>query len=249
MCNLYHVSPKTDFEVFIRRHAESWTVPDYELRTVGPNQPGVFFRPAGAGAGAVGQVGQVGQWGLIRPGQPERIDYLPSKVPGKRGRPRSTNNARIEGIERKPTFKAAWLGGHRCLVPAAWYQEPNWETGRNIWWQMRRADGDPWMLAGLWSEWVDLKTGELVPNFTMLTTNCDAHPLLNRLHKPDPELPADAQDKRSLIHIEPADWARWLHGSIDDAHSLIKPPPVEAFDMSDAVKTDEALAGMKPKPD
>lgn len=237
MCNLYHVAPKGDFAAYIARHARSWAVPDYEMRTVGPNQDGVFFRAAG-----VDVVGQVGQWGMIRPGQPERIDYLPSKVPGKRGRPRSTNNARIEGVEKKVTFRAAWTSGRRCLVPAAWYQEPNWESGKNIWWHLARADGDPWMLAGLWSEWTDMKTGELVPNFTVITTNCDTHPLLNRLHKPDPELPPDKQDKRSLVHVQPTDWDRWLNGTVDDALQLVKPPPLEAFDLADAAKTDEVLA-------
>lgn len=240
MCNLYHVTPKNDLEIYIRRHASSWSLPEYDMRTVGPNQSGVFLR-----AGADELIGEVGQWGLIRPGQPERIDYLPSKIPGKRGRPRSTNNARIEGIEKKATFKAAWSEGRRCLVPAAWYQEPNWETGKNIWWQLKRADGDPWMLAGLWSEWVDLKTGELVPNFTMLTTNCDSHPLLNRLHRPDPDLPPDAQDKRSLVHIGPEDWEQWLQGTAEEARTLVHPPKVDAFDPAVADQTDHALAALK----
>ncbi len=239
MCNLYHVSPKDDFKVYVAKHAARWVVPAYATRTVGPNQDGVFFVAA---EGAF--IGHVGQWGMIRPGQPERIDYLPSQVPGKRGRPRSTNNARIEGIEKKVTFKAAWAAGRRCLVPAAWYQEPNWETGKNIWWQLKRADGAPWMLAGLWSEWTDPKTGELVPNFTLITTNCDSHPLLNRLHKPAPELPPDAQDKRSLIHVDPSDWETWLHGRHEDVLPLIKPPAVESFDLSDAVRTDAALAAL-----
>lgn len=229
MCNLYHVSPKAELEIYLRRHADAWTVPEHELRTVGPFQPGVFFRAAEQCV-----VGQIGQWGLIRPGQPERIDYLPSKVPGKRGRPRSTNNARIEGIETKPTFKAAWQNGRRCLVPASWYQEPNWETGRNIWWQLRRRDGEPWMLAGLWSEWTDPETGELVPSYTLITTNCDSHPLLRRLHKPDPDLPADKQDKRSLVHVEPESWGAWLRGNVAEARELIAPPPVPTVDMAQA---------------
>lgn len=241
MCNLYHVTPKGDFATYIARHAADWLVPDYEMRTVGPNQDGVFFRAAGQAV-----VGQVGQWGLIRPGQPDRIDYLPSKVPGKKRRPRSTNNARIETVATRPTFKAAWAAGHRCLVPAAWYQEPNWETGKNVWWQLKRADGQPWMLAGLWSEWTDMKTGELVPNFTLLTTNCDTHPLLKRLHKPDPELPADAQDKRSLVHVEATNWDHWLRGTMEEALQLIQPPTVEAFNLSDAVKTDQLLAAQAP---
>jgi putative SOS response-associated peptidase YedK len=170
---------------------------------------------------------------------------MPSKVPGKLGRPRSTNNARIEGIEKKATFKDAWLKGRRCLIPATWYQEPNWETGKNIWWQLKRADRQPWMLAGLWSEWTDPKTGEIVPNFTAITTNCDTHPLLNRLHKPDPSLPPDQQDKRSLAHIDPADWDRWFHGSLEDAKALVTPQPAEVFDLADAIRTDAALAAMR----
>jgi putative SOS response-associated peptidase YedK len=102
MCNLYHVGAKEDFKVYVAKHAARWVIPYYAMRTVGPNQDSVFFV-----ATEDAYVGQVEQWGLIRPGQPERIDYLPSKVPGKRGRPRCTNNARIEGIEKKVTFKAA----------------------------------------------------------------------------------------------------------------------------------------------
>jgi len=237
MCNLYHVSPKGDFAAYVGGQARAWVVPEYEMLTVGPNQDGVFFRADGQEV-----IGQIGQWGMIRPGQPERIDYLPSKVAGKRGRPRSTNNARIEGIEKKVTFKAAWVSGKRCLVPAQWYQEPNWETGKNVWWQLRRADAAPWMLAGLWSEWTDLKTGEVVPNFTLITTNCDSHPLLNRLHKPDPHLSADAQDKRSLVHIGPDDWDRWLTGQVSDAVELVRPPPMEDFDLADAFRVDQMLA-------
>lgn len=239
MCNLYNVSPKGEFSTYVAREAPRWMVPDYELGTVGPFQPGVYFRAAGGDV-----VGEIGQWGLIRPGQPERIDYLPSKVPGKRGRPRSTNNARIETVATRPTFKAAWSAGQRCLVPAAWYQEPNWETGKNIWWQLKRADGLPWMLAGLWSHWTDPVTGEIVPSFTMLTTNCDTHPLLNRLHKPDPDLPPDAQDKRSLAHIEPAHWGQWLRGTAAECLELVKPPPVEAFDPAVSTRTDEDLAAL-----
>ncbi|MFC3147258.1 hypothetical protein [Piscinibacterium candidicorallinum] len=39
----------------------------------------------------------------------------------------------------------------------------------------------------------------------MLTFNADQHPLMSRMHKPDPKLPPDPQDKRSVIAIEDAD--------------------------------------------
>lgn len=170
----------------------------------------------------------VGQWGMIRPGSPERV------AKDQRGRPLMTNNARTEGIDKKPTFRDAWKNGQRCLIPAISYDEPYWATGKNIWWRFRRADGDCWALAGLWSEWTDKATGEVVPNFTMLTMNCDAHPLLKLFHKPElgPDkkpLPPEQQDKRTVVPIARADWDLWLNGSEDDARSLIQLPPLQLF--------------------
>lgn len=49
----------------------------------------------------------------------------------------------------------------------------------------------------MWSSWTDPETGEVVLNYTMLTLNADTHPLMNRIHKPDPKLSTDKQDKRS----------------------------------------------------
>jgi putative SOS response-associated peptidase YedK len=251
MCNLYTVPSADEFEKYMRQLDSVLDLdePDWPTKPVGPFGVGAFVRPHGAGLKVV-----IGQWGLIRPGQPERIDHIqPKAVAGKKPpapKARSTNNARIEGIDTKPTFAPAWRNGQRCLIPAAWYAEPNWETGRNIWWHLRRADGQPWMLAGLWSEWVDPQTGEVVPNFTMITCNCDFHPLLGRLHRPerDPKtgevLPADRQDKRSLVHVAPGNWAAWLTGTNDAARALVQPPPAEAFDPADALRTDAILAAM-----
>ena len=243
MCNLYQMTPKDDLAVYVRKNISNLDVPDYMATTVGPFQAGLILR-----SGHGGLIGQMGQWGMIRPGQDGRIDYIkPKPVPGKKTpapRPRSTNNARIEGSEAKPTFSHAWKNSQRCLVPAAWYAEPNWETGKNIWWHLKRADGAPWFIAGLWAEWTDPETGEVVPNFTMITRNCDDHPMLARLHKPDPKLPPDQQDKRSLVHIDPIDWAQWLDGSEDEAKALLKLQPAEVFDQADARRTDDALASL-----
>lgn len=240
MCNLYNVSAKGEAERYIGKVA---CLPEYVAGTVGPFQPGLFLRPA---EGALR--GQLGQWGLIRPGASARIELIePKVVPGSKPRkplPKSTNNARLESVHRLPTFATAWKLGQRCLIPVAWYQEPNWESGRNIWWQLRRADGLPWMLAGLWSEWTDPETGEVVPNFTMLTRNCNEHPLLKRLHKPDPALkPGEPEDKRAVVHVEPELWEAWLQGSQAQARQVLSVlPPPEFFDSADAQRTDQVLA-------
>lgn len=247
MCNLYHMTPKNDLEVYVRRHLARLWLPEWDPPKpfVGPFDTGLFLRSGQAADGVPTFEGVFGQWGLIRPGAPARKDMMqPKAVPGRKPgapRARTTNNARVETVATSPTFRAAWNEGRRCLIPASWYQEPNWETGKNIWWQLKRADGQPWMLAGLWNEWVDPATGEVVPNFTLLTCNCDGHPLLGRLHKPDPALPPQAQDKRAVIHIEPQAWAAWLTGTVAQAQDLLRPQAAEFFDQADARATDEAL--------
>jgi putative SOS response-associated peptidase YedK len=95
-----------------------------------------------------------------------------------------------------------------------------------VWWRFRRSDAQPLALAGLWNRWTDRATGELVESYTMLTVNADAHPLMGRMHKPDANLPADQQDKRSVVVIEPADYEAWLGGAIDEAVPLIRLAPV-----------------------
>ena len=63
----------------------------------------------------------------------------------------------------------------------------------------------------------------------MLTLNADAHPLMSRMHKPDPKLPPDKQDKRSVIPIADGDVDAWLAGNQQDAQSLLQLAPVEQF--------------------
>lgn len=250
MCNLYHMTPKDDLVVFIRRHLGKLWLPEADppKPTVGPFDTGLFLLAADDG----GLQGRLGQWGMIRPGQRERIEYKerpPAKPGGKpRREPMLKNNARVETVATSPAFRDAWKSGRRCLIPASMLQEPNWETKKCVWWQLRRAEGLPWMIAGIWSDWTDPETGEVVPNYAMLTFNVNDHPLLNRLHRPErdratgEELPLVQQDKRGVAHIEPADWMRWLQGDADEATTLLHAPPAEFFDQADAVKTDALLA-------
>jgi putative SOS response-associated peptidase YedK len=90
----------------------------------------------------------VGQWGL-NPSFAEEATL-----------PYSTLNARFEELTDKASYRIPWLRGQRCIIPAASFDEPNWETGRNVWWRFTRKDGAPWGLAGLWNTWVDRATGE-----------------------------------------------------------------------------------------
>lgn len=156
-----------------------------------------------------------GQWALIPPfARSPRLKY-------------STNNARSEELADKASYRLAWAAGQRCIIPATSFDEPCWETGQNVWWRFERADGQPWGLAGLWSTWTDRQTGEIHESYTMLTVNADAHPLMQRMHKPKPNLPVDQQDKRSVIAIERADVDRWLRGGQQEVQELLRAPAVD----------------------
>lgn len=128
-----------------------------------------------------------------------------------------------------PTYRDAWTQGRRCLIPAESFDEPYWGTGTNIWWRFWRADGEPWALAGIWSQWTDPDTGELVPNYCMITQNCDNHLLLKLMHKPDPTLAADQQDKRAVVPLEREQWDAWLNGSVAQVEQLIQLPDLAVF--------------------
>ena len=45
-------------------------------------------------------------------------------------RPYSTN-ARFETVATAASFKQPWARSQRCIVPADWFDEPHWESGKN----------------------------------------------------------------------------------------------------------------------
>jgi hypothetical protein len=76
----------------------------------------------------------------------------------------------------------------------------------------------------------------------MLTLNADHHPLMSRMHKPDPKLPPSQQDKRSVIPIVKGDIDLWLAGTVEEATRLLKLAPVEVFEAGPAQLDQKVLA-------
>jgi putative SOS response-associated peptidase YedK len=152
----------------------------------------------------------IGQWGLVPWfAKTAKLTY-------------STNNARFEEITTKASFKSSWTYGKRCIIPAVSFDEPNWESGKNVWWRFRRADGAPWGLAGLWNTWTDKTTGEVVESYPMLTLNADIHPLMNRMHKPDRSSGPTDRTSGPAVPIELDDVDAWLNGSPEAAAALVR---------------------------
>lgn len=210
MCNRY-VSPD---QAAIERywHVGRQNPPQLWSQQIHPRAPGPFIRSRDGARELV-----VGQWALLPHfAKSSTLAY-------------HTNNARSEEITAKPTFRQPWVSGQRCIIPAESFAEPCWESGCNVWWKFRRTDGTPWGLAGLWNTWINGETGEVIESYTMLTINADSHPLMSRMHKPDPTKSADAQDKRSVVPIEMENVERWLNGDADSARRLLTLAAVEVF--------------------
>lgn len=182
-----------------------------------PARPGAFIR-ASRDLSAPERELVIGRFGLV-PSWSKTADIK-----------YSTCNARSEEMAAKPAFKDSWRLGRRCVVPASVFFEPCWESGRNVWWRFRRLDGEPWGLAGLWNTWTDPRSGEILESYTLLTINADAHPLMRKMHKPDPARPPDRQDKRSIVPVEREDVDQWLFGTQEESRALIKLSPVDGFD-------------------
>lgn len=193
------------------------------VRDVFPNYQGPFIRAARDAAAHATHAAHerelvVGQWALIPWFAKERKLKFP------------TCNARSEELSGKASYKLPWAREQRCIIPALSFFEPNWESGKHIAWRFNRADGQPWGLAGLWNTWIDKGTGEVVESYTMLTINADAHPLMNRMHKPDPKRPPHMQDKRSVVPIELEDVDAWLTAPMAQAAQLMRLAAVEVFE-------------------
>ena len=85
---------------------------------------------------------------------------------------RQTYNARTETVASKPSFRSAWKRKQFCIIPAANFFEPNYESGKPVRWRIERADGGPVAIAGIW----EYRPADQLLSFSMLTINADGGP-------------------------------------------------------------------------
>jgi putative SOS response-associated peptidase YedK len=72
----------------------------------------------------------------------------------------SSINARAETVDTAPAFRDAWKKGQRCLVVTDGFYE--WKKPQKQPYAVAMAEGGQMVMAGLWDEWNDKKTGERV---------------------------------------------------------------------------------------
>lgn len=81
-------------------------------------------------------------------------------------------NARAETLPEKPSFRQL-LKSRRCLVPADGFFE--WQvTGQGkVPFRIMLKSEELFTFAGLWDEWADKSTGEVLHTFTIITTGAN----------------------------------------------------------------------------
>jgi putative SOS response-associated peptidase YedK len=127
-------------------------------------------------------------------------------------------NARSETAPTSPVFRDA-LARRRCLVPVDGFYEWRREGGRRQPYLLRRRDGLPLALAGLWATWRDPVTGVATRSFAILTTR--PNELVGALHD------------RMPVVLERSAWDRWLATSAppsDELLGLLAPCPSEVLE-------------------
>jgi len=142
-------------------------------------------------------------------------------------------NARAEGIAAKPAYRAA-LVRRRCLIPADAFYEWQVPPGRDgprgpkVPHAIRRRDGAPMALGGLWELWRDRGDPDAPPLRTCVVVTTAANELLAPIHD------------RMPVVLDPGSWERWLDPATgpDGALDLLRPAPsgwFETFALSSAV--------------
>jgi putative SOS response-associated peptidase YedK len=116
-------------------------------------------------------------------------------------------NARSEGVESKPAFRAAFRE-RRCLVPATGFYEWKGAPGRKQPYAITLAARPLFAFAGLWESWQP-QGGAPVQTFAILTTQAN-------------EAVASVHDRMPVI-LEREHEAAWLTGSTAEALAILKP--------------------------
>ena len=101
---------------------------------------------------------------------------------------RNTLNAKIETINEKPSFRNSV--NKRCLVISDVFFEWQWldEKGKNKQkYFISLPNNEIFAFAGLWSEWTDKSTGEILKTYTILTI--ETNKLMAEIHNSKKRMP------------------------------------------------------------
>ncbi len=128
-----------------------------------------------------------------------------------------TFNARAESITSKPSFSGSFKS-KRCLIPVKGFFEWQHDGDVKIPWYIYHADEEIFSIAGLFDQWVETTTGEILNTFSIITT--DANDLLAVIHNSKKRMPVILDKNNEFKWISPVI-------SSDEALEMLKPCPSE----------------------
>lgn len=98
-----------------------------------------------------------------------------------------TLNAKIETVFEKPSFRLS-VKTNRCIIPSTGFYE--WQTlnKQKIPYFIYPKNEEFFSFAGIWEEWADKESGEILNTFSILTT--EANPLMATIHNQKKRMPA-----------------------------------------------------------
>ncbi len=126
-----------------------------------------------------------------------------------------TINARGESIFEKPSFRTS-AKSKRCIIYIDGFFEHHHFAGNTYPFFIQRVDGEPLILGGLWDEWTNKESGEVVNSFTIVTTK--ANKLMRKIHN-NPKL----KEARMPLILSEGATETWLKGDAGSAKDLIVP--------------------------
>lgn len=114
-----------------------------------------------------------------------------------------TLNAKAETIYEKPSFNKL-IKRKRCLVPSTGFFEWRHEKGEKIPYFIKTKN-EIFSMAGIFDNWVNKSTGEIVNTFSIITTK--ANSMMSFIHN---------TKKRMPVILKPENENLWLDISISD---------------------------------
>lgn len=122
----------------------------------------------------------------------------------------ATLNARGETIFEKPSFRDAALQ-QRCIIYLDGFYEHHHHGGKTYPYFIRHKQNSPLAVAGLWSEWRNPETGDILRTFSIVTTA--ANPLMRRIHN-QPKLEEPRMPLLLTAALEDS-WLQAIQGESD----------------------------------
>jgi len=114
-------------------------------------------------------------------------------------------NAKAETMFEKSSFRKS-AESKRCLIPAEGFYEHHHFNGKAYPFYITHNEGKPFYFAGLWNDWKNPVSGEILNTFSIVTTR--ANNLMAKIHnKPkfsdEPRMPVILSEEATEDYLKP----------------------------------------------